>query len=135
MPLNKRALLTSVLALPLAGAACGRSASDVRPLPQFAYRTPATRAAYEFAVGGGANLFTQLPCYCACVALGHAHLRDCFISDAGIFDSHAAGCEVCVDEALDAQRLLARGMPAGDIRAFIDSTYGRLGPGTKTPPV
>ena len=83
-------------------------------------------------MGAGAEVLRQLPCYCACAALGHGHLRDCFIRDNGAFDSHASGCEVCVDEALDAQRLLAQGQGVREIRAYIDAAYSGIGPGTKT---
>ena len=131
----RRALLGTVLTLRLAGAGCGRSEAARPRLPQYAHRSPTVRTGYEFAVGAGGDTLRQLPCYCACTALGHTHLRDCFISDAGVFDSHAAGCEVCVEEALDAQRLLNRGTAVKEIRAFIDGKYASIGPGTKTPPV
>lgn len=135
MPLRKRALLSAAVTLALAGTACGQTASARPSLPRYAYRSSTIRAGYEFAISEGGDLLRQLPCYCACAALGHTHLRDCFISDAGVFDSHAAGCELCVDEALDARRLAAQGRSAKEIRAFIDATYGKSGVGTNTPPV
>ncbi|HEU5318326.1 MAG TPA: PCYCGC motif-containing (lipo)protein [Chloroflexota bacterium] len=117
------------------GAGCDAARTAGPRLPSYASRSPAIRTGYLFASGEGAALLTQLPCYCACAALGHKHLRDCFISDAGVFDSHAAGCQVCIDEALDARAMLARGTPARDIRAAIDRTYAGRGKPTDTPPV
>src|SRR5687768_2775089 len=105
---RRRVLIGVAGAAPLLLAGCARTAPSPPPLPRFAYRSPSILAAYEFAMGAGAEVLRQLPCYCACAALGHGHLRDCFIRDNGAFDSHASGCEVCVDEALDAQRLLAQ---------------------------
>lgn len=91
------------------------------------------RATYLFALSDGAVL-EALPCYCGCVDLRHTSLRSCFVSDAGGFDSHAAGCDVCVAEALDARRLRAERRSLTEIRRHIDERYGSGGRGTITPP-
>ena len=135
MTLRKRAVLGAALGLAAVCTGCRMSVASRPSLPRYAYRSSTIQAGYEFAVGAGGELLRQLPCYCSCAALGHTHLRDCFISDAGVFDSHAAGCEVCVDEALDAQRLLSQGTAVKEIRAVIDEKYSKIGPGTQTPAV
>ena len=135
MTLHKRALFGTVLGLAVVCTGCGTTASAKPLLPRYAYKSPAIQMGYEFAISAGGDALRQLPCYCSCAALGHTHLRDCFISDEGVFDSHAAGCEVCVDEALDAKRMLSQGTSLKDIRAFIDAKYSTIGPGTNTPPV
>jgi hypothetical protein len=132
---RRAATLAGALGLSAAGVACGNASAVGSRLPSYATRSAAIRTAYDFAVGEGATILRQLPCYCSCVALGHTHLRDCFISDAATFDSHAAGCQVCVDEALDARAMLARGARVDEIRAAIDRTYGGIGKPTITPPV
>ncbi|MCM3870845.1 MAG: PCYCGC domain-containing protein [Pyrinomonadaceae bacterium] len=58
-----------------------------------------TREAYEVAKKIPQTL-AQLPCYCECdLGFGHKSLHTCFEND------HAAGCAVCVDEALLAYKL------------------------------
>ena len=135
MTLRKRTLLGTALGLAAVCTGCGMTASGRPLMPRYAYSTPSIRAGYEFAISAGGDALRQLPCYCSCAALGHTHLRDCFIGDDGVFDPHAAGCEVCVDEALDAKRMLSQGTSLQEIRAFIDAKYSKIGPGTNTPPV
>jgi hypothetical protein len=65
----------------------------------------------------------------------HTSLRDCFLKQEGGFEPHASGCEVCVDEAIAAQRLLVEGRSAAEIRRVIDATFGSRGKPTITPPV
>ena len=138
-PISRRAGGLAVLgaALAVTGAACGRTAAAGPRMPLYAYRTKNIQLAYEFATGAGGALLAQLPCYCGCVDLGHGSLRDCFISAAGVFDPHAAGCDVCVSEALDARGMVAGAAdrPVAEIRAFIDGKYAGTGKPTKTPPV
>ena len=42
---------------------------------------------------------------------------------------------MCIQIALDAKRLTEEGWSISQVRAYIDDTYGALGPGTDTPPV
>jgi hypothetical protein len=60
------------------------------------------------------ELLTGLPCYCPCELYGHGGVIDCHRSQ------HAAMCNICMDEAIEANQLyeaqLSRGEP-GDIAA------------------
>ncbi len=60
------------------------------------------------------GLLTGLPCYCPCELYGHGGVIDCHRSQ------HAAMCNICMDEAIEAGQLyeaqLSRGEP-GDIAA------------------
>jgi hypothetical protein len=61
--------------------------------------TGMTRRAYQ-AVREIPETIAQLPCYCHCDrGFGHKSLHSCFV------DTHAAGCAVCVEEAVAAYRL------------------------------
>ncbi len=93
--------------------------------------------AYRYAATNPATL-TVIPCYCGCVSFGHRSSYDCFVHEARPdgsvhLDTHALGCAVCIDTALDVARLEAEGMPLTAIRETIDHTYSRSGPGTNTP--
>ena len=128
----RRRFLLSGLALSLVSlAACG---DDSLSLPDFAADDP-TRRAYRIAHANPA-IFEQLPCYCGCgIVAEHGHLRDCFITDDGGWEEHAAYCSTCVEEALDAGAMLTAGATVAEIRAAIDAAYSGLGPPTDTPPV
>lgn len=44
-----------------------------------------------------------IPCYCFCDAMGHKNLLHCFWKDGkagGVFDDHAAGCNICYGQAM-----------------------------------
>ena len=119
--------------------ACRRASAtdgDSVALPSFAYRSKSVQLGYRFALQQP-ELLAQLVCYCGCSQLSpqHTSLRDCYLKPGGGFDEHASGCTVCVDEALDAKRLLGDGRSVKEIRTYIDATYGDRGKGTDTPPV
>lgn len=60
------------------------------------------------------GVLAQQPCFCHCDRVeGHRGLVDCFR------DKHAAGCLVCMKEALLADKLHRQGLSAADIRARI----------------
>jgi len=76
------------------------------------------REAYKVA-GEIPDIFAGLHCYCGCdKSDGHRYLLDCFADD------HGAGCNICVNEALDAHALFMTGTPPDEIRTFIDKKYG-----------
>jgi hypothetical protein len=135
--LGRRPALGALGMLSFLGAAltvgCVATRNDGPALPRYAYRSENIRLSYLYAVTNGPVL-DALPCYCNCVTLGHGSLRDCFVRADGEFDSHAAGCDTCVDEALDAKRLHSAGQPLAEIRRYIDATYGERGKPTKTAP-
>ena len=59
------------------------------------------------------GVLAQQPCYCFCTSEGHKSLLDCFTSN------HAAGCTICQQEALFAERLNREGKTAAEIRQAI----------------
>ncbi len=48
-------------------------------------------------------------------------------------DSHGANCQMCVDTALDAKRLVNQGKSVREARHYVAAQYGGLGPSTNTP--
>jgi hypothetical protein len=59
-------------------------------------------------------LLAELHCYCGCdKADGHQNLLDCYRS------RHGATCEICTEEALQAQQMSERGSPVDQIRDAI----------------
>ena len=97
---------------------------------------PRVQAAYEFAAGRGAEL-DFIPCYCGCGEdHGHRSVRDCFVKQqtmSGItYDSHGAGCDVCVAIVLEVKTKLGEGQPLAAVRSYIDGKYSKIGPGTDT---
>lgn len=98
---------------------------------------PSVKAAYEYAVNNPEEL-AKYPCYCGCGAMGHTSNLSCFVKSiavngAVVFDSHAAGCGICVDIARDVMRLKGEGWSSLKVRQYIDATYSAFGPGTNTP--
>jgi hypothetical protein len=68
------------------------------------------REAYKIA-GENPALLAQLHCYCGCDKTnGHKNLLDCFR------DRHGSTCEICVGEAIEANRLAQQGSPVEQIR-------------------
>jgi hypothetical protein len=56
-------------------------------------------------------LLSQLDCYCGCYETdGHRSLLDCYRS------RHGATCQICTDEALEADRLFNSGMAPAQIK-------------------
>ncbi|MCZ7528379.1 MAG: PCYCGC domain-containing protein [Acidimicrobiia bacterium] len=107
-------------------------------LPDFlADAPPAVKEAYRFAAANPDEL-EKYPCYCGCGAMGHTSNLSCYVSDVAAdgritFDSHAAGCGICVDITRDVMRLMNEGKEAPEIRQYIDATYSAFGPSTDTP--
>lgn len=97
--------------------------------------TQRTQAAYAFSLARP-DLLRFLPCYCGCVAMEHDSNLDCFIKPGGgspvAFEEHASFCDICVDIALKAQDMLAKGNTLIQMRAAVDSEFGGLAPGTQT---
>ncbi len=87
--------------------------------------------AYQFAAANP-GVMKGVPCYCGCAAIGHTSNYSCYVqgSDAQgalSFDNHALGCSLCVDITQDAMRLLKQGKSVPEIKAYVDSTYGKYG--------
>jgi hypothetical protein len=98
-----------------------------RPFPDWVYRSPRSAQAYETAYEH-LGLLGTIPCYCGCSRFPapHRSLTDCFVQADGSVEPHAAFCETCQDETLDAVALLNDGVAWPDIRAQIVEKYEEL---------
>lgn len=93
------------------------SAAAARPfpylLPAVDFRSyPSVEGAYAVAAEIP-GVLAQQPCYCHCDRMGHRSLLDCYASQ------HAAGCGVCLMEALFARQMTNRGQDPAAIRQEI----------------
>lgn len=135
IPFRKLSFLFLLLLLSLL-TACSAQAGQI--LPEFIQNAPPrVQEAYHFAHEHPEMLVNQ-PCYCGCGPMGHLNNLDCFIQsfdEVGnvIWDSHASGCGICVDIALDVKRMAEEGWSQLQIRIYIDATYSQFGPSTDTP--
>lgn len=59
------------------------------------------------------RVIAQQPCFCWCSRGKHRSLLDCYV------DQHAAGCEICMKEALLADQMARQGKSPAAIRAAI----------------
>ncbi len=67
------------------------------------------------------DMIDGLYCYCECDKhSGHRSLLSCYT------DNHAANCDICQDEALEAAKLMKQGIGMAEIRSRIDGTFSRL---------
>jgi hypothetical protein len=142
MVLRKRLLPLLLAGILLVVAGCASEpALTMAPasmLPDYARDAPRTvREAYQFAAANP-DILAHQPCYCGCGAMGHDSNLACFVQETladgtVIFDSHAAGCGICVDIAQDVMRLTKQGLSQTEIRQYVDATYSPFGPSTDTP--
>lgn len=92
------------------------SPASARPLPKTdkpsSFTNRFVAAAYS-AANEIPEVLAQQPCYCYCKRRGHRSLLDCFAT------KHAADCDICVREAIFAQREHKLGKSAEQIRAEI----------------
>jgi uncharacterized protein with PCYCGC motif len=95
-----------------------------RPFPDWAYTMPKGGEAYAAAYSR-LDLMATLPCFCGCMAFEQPHggLRDCFVNPSGEIDPHAAFCETCQEEAIDAVAWDKQGVGWGEIHERIVSKY------------
>jgi hypothetical protein len=71
------------------------------------------------------SIYAQVPCFCGCQdMLGHRNLEDCFVTPDGAWESHAAGCAVCIQESQMMQRMMVGGMGPDMMH---DRIVGRFG--------
>jgi len=114
--------------------------APVSQLPANVRRAPlVVQEAYRFAIANPETL-SKFPCYCGCGNMGHTSNRDCFIlafnpDGSIVFDDHALGCGLCVDNARDVMRLTRQGKSPVEIRTYIDREYSKFGPPTNTEPL
>ena len=91
-------------------------ASHVMPATRYA-STPQVAETYTMAAEI-VSVLDGLYCYCLCrETFTHYSLLDCFKDD------HAAGCDVCMDEAILAHEMTQQGRSLDDIRTAIDAQY------------
>ncbi|MBI2862225.1 MAG: hypothetical protein HYX89_05350 [Chloroflexi bacterium] len=123
-------------AVVLGGCAQGSSArGGEQRFPGFVYASAKSLEGYRVAVALP-ELLSVLPCYCGCgPTQEHLNLKQCFITPEGEFDQHAAGCDLCVKEALDAQKAWNEGKQPAEIRQLLEQKYQSYGPATDTPPI
>lgn len=97
--------------------------------PAWAYTMPRGGEAYAAAFDHP-DLMATLLCYCGCLSFEQPHdsLRECFMDRAGEINTHAAFCETCQGEAIDAVAWHKQGMPWAEIRQRIDQTYASRAP-------
>ena len=132
----KLSILFIIMLTPML-AACS-TASVMSYMPDYVQSAPPrVQEAYQYAHDHSEMLEYQ-PCYCGCGAMGHLNNLDCFIQEIDevgnvTYDSHASGCGICVDIALDVKRMAAEGWSQLQIRLYVDATYGQFGPSTDTP--
>ena len=133
------ALAAAILLIALVAAGCGGQADegvsvDVK-FPEFVYRSEDSLKGYRIAVAYP-EVLEFVPCYCGCErdAEKYRSLKDCFINrQTGDYDEHAAGCAICLEEAMDIGRWKKEGMSTKEIRERIDEQYKERGEPTDTP--
>lgn len=93
-------------------------------MPDFAVTNAMTLKAYKYATEHP-EVLEQIPCYCGCGDHGsivsegkpHKSVRDCFVSDSGVYDDHASFCDVCVGIATKTQSYFPTGIPVTGLSA------------------
>lgn len=97
----------------------------------------ATEEAYRFALERG-DVLQYMPCTCGCAGMEHRSNLDCFLkpgSTAGraAWEEHASYCDICVNIALTAKRMIGDGRTLREVRSAIDQQFGGTGaPATNT---
>jgi hypothetical protein len=95
------------------------------------------QAAYAFALARP-DVLQWLPCYCGCAAMDHRSNLDCFFKRRDVpgsfaYEEHASYCDICIDTANLAMRMLTQNASMAEIRAAVDASFGGSGaPGTDT---
>ena len=117
--------------------------ADLPPLPpgvNDAVRSPeVVRAVYEFAARHP-EVLHFVPCFCGCERGGHRDNDDCFVARRDRqgrvtqWETHALGCEICIDVARQAMQMHNAGASVAAIRDAVEKMYAGIGDGhTPTP--
>jgi hypothetical protein len=115
-----------------AGVTGGGSTGPGVNLPAWVDTMPRGRAAYT-AAHTRLDVMAALPCYCGCGVFqtgAHTNLKDCFVTPAGEIEPHAAFCETCQDEALEAADWSDAGLAIEEVHRRIVAAYSDRGPAT-----
>lgn len=113
----------------------GRGSDEANKLglPDYAYKNQKTLRAYTKAVEYQ-DMLMYIPCYCGCgIHSGHLSAKNCFLQETGGYDAHGANCEMCIDIVLDSVDMYSEGKSIPEIRSYVESKYGDIGPPTSTP--
>lgn len=84
--------------------------------------------AYAFA-NSAPDMLNGVNCFCGCMQMVHnwrVHKRgllDCYMKEDESYESHAAQCDMCINDALEVKALSARGMGKEEIKAKVYSKY------------
>jgi len=93
-------------------------------LPSYAYTNAPVLKAYGYTIQNP-EVIEKMQCFCGCEGMGHKSLKNCYISDDGVYSSHASNCDVCVGEVIKTKQLYESGLYISEIRKLIDEEYGR----------
>jgi hypothetical protein len=133
----RRTFLVAALGFGGLGALAAVSLPNIRPLaqdaatplPAWASASPRTARAYHAALRRS-ELLGNLPCYCGCMTsmtTRHSSLRDCFLHADGTLETHAAGCETCIDQSLDADAWASSNLSVATIQQRTNDKYDQIG--------
>jgi len=103
-------------------------------LPSYAYTNAPTLKAYGYAIQNP-EVIEKIPCYCGCEGIGHTSLLSCYISNDGVYSSHASNCDICVGEVIQIKQLYESGMYISEIKEIIDKEYSKYGEGNGGIPI
>lgn len=99
-------------------------AEAVTVMPASRYRGYSRLERVYAMAGAVKGTLDGLYCYCRCLEhSGHRSLLVCFESD------HAAGCDVCLNQAALAYRMARQGASLDEIRGATDAAFARGGAG------
>jgi len=71
------------------------------------------------------DIYSQVPCFCGCAEmLGHRNLEDCFVTPDGAWESHASGCQICIQESQILMRMMGRGVSVGLMADRVIAEFG-----------
>jgi hypothetical protein len=107
---------------------------DAYNFPPFVYTSDIIATGYKVAVKRPEILKLTF-CYCFCDAMGHTSLLSCFWKDGkvgGSFDNHAASCNVCIGQALQALLVYELGASEEEVDKMMEKRFKKNIEGKKS---
>ena len=96
----------------------GNKILPIYEIPETLSPEPYYRVAHAYEVAKKhPDLLREITCFCPCYQVGHVSLLDCYKDD------HAANCKICMDETLEADHLLNKGVEKKEIIQTIHNIY------------